>query len=103
MLYLVLIIFLTMNITGLSLMNIDKKRAIQHAWRIKEKTLWLTAICGGAIGAAAGMHLFHHKTKHLSFKIGFPILAVIEAFLYISFIKWSYHFSFSISCNNIKN
>jgi len=62
---------------GFSLMNADKKRAIKHSWRIKEKTLWLVALCGGAIGAAAGMYLFHHKTKHLSFKIGFPLLAWI--------------------------
>ncbi len=94
MLYAILILFLSMNLVGLSLMGVDKKRAIKHGWRIKEKTLWLVALCGGAIGATAGMHLFQHKTKHLSFKIGFPILAVIEAFLYVSFIKWSYHFSF---------
>ena len=94
MYHLILILFLTMNMTGLSLMKIDKNRAIKHGWRIKEKTLWLVALCGGAIGAAAGMHLFHHKTKHLRFKIGLPILAVIEAILYISFVKWSYHFSF---------
>lgn len=94
MTYLILILFLTMNIIGFSLMNVDKKRAIKHGWRIKEKTLWLTAICGGAIGAAAGMYLFHHKTKHPAFKIGFPILACAEAILYLFFINWSYHFSF---------
>lgn len=94
MTYLILILFLTMNMIGFSLMNADKKRAIKHSWRIKEKTLWLVALCGGAIGAAAGMYLFHHKTKHLSFKIGFPLLAWIEAILYLFLIKWSYHFSF---------
>ena len=69
MLYVILILFLTMNLVGLSLMGVDKKRAIKHGWRIKEKTLWLACSSVAAPckkGATAGMHLFHHKTRHLS-------------------------------------
>ena len=52
------------NIVAFALMGIDKKRAINHAWRIPEKTLFLSAILGGSIGAIAGMQVFRHKTKH---------------------------------------
>jgi uncharacterized membrane protein YsdA (DUF1294 family) len=42
-------------------------------------------LLGGAVGTTLGMQLFRHKTKHLSFKIGFPLLAVIELILFIYF------------------
>ena len=50
------------NIVGLSVMGIDKRRAICHKWRIPEKTLFLVSILGGSIGTWAGMYLFRHKT-----------------------------------------
>jgi uncharacterized membrane protein YsdA (DUF1294 family) len=66
-------------------MRVDKNRAIHHEYRISEKSLWLTALLGGAVGTTLGMQLFRHKTKHLSFKIGFPLLAFIELILFIYF------------------
>jgi uncharacterized membrane protein YsdA (DUF1294 family) len=78
---LLLAAFLIMNIVGLLIMGVDKKRAIKHQYRISEKSLWLVALFGGALGATAGMRLYRHKTKHLSFKIGFPVLAAGEMIL----------------------
>ena len=69
------------NLVGLIIMKVDKQKAIKHQYRISEKTLWIIAIIGGAVGTTLGMNLFRHKTKHLSFKIGFPILAIIEILL----------------------
>ncbi|MFF2450461.1 DUF1294 domain-containing protein [Neobacillus sp. NPDC058068] len=80
-----LAVIFIMNIVGLWIMGEDKKRAKKHEYRIRERTLWLVALFGGAVGATAGMQLYRHKTKHLSFKIGFPVLAVIELIL---FVKW---------------
>lgn len=71
-----------MNVIGLVIMYIDKTRAKRHQYRISEKTLWLVAIVGGAIGTTVGMQIFRHKTKHLSFKIGFPVLAVVQIVLF---------------------
>jgi uncharacterized membrane protein YsdA (DUF1294 family) len=70
-----------MNLIGLFVMKIDKDRAKNHQYRISEKTLWLVALFGGAVGTTAGMQLFRHKTKHVNFKIGFPILAAAEVIL----------------------
>lgn len=78
-----LVAFLVMNISGLLIMGEDKKRAKKHQYRISERTLWLVALFGGAVGTTAGMQLYRHKTKHLSFKFGFPFLAGIELVLFI--------------------
>lgn len=75
--------YLIMNIVGFVIMWEDKKRAKKHEYRIRERTLWLVALFGGAVGTTAGMQIFRHKTKHLSFKIGFPVLAIIEVILII--------------------
>jgi uncharacterized membrane protein YsdA (DUF1294 family) len=72
------IAYLLMNLIGLFYMYDDKQRAIKHQYRIRERTLWLIALFGGAVGATVGMQLFRHKTKHLSFKFGFPLLACFE-------------------------
>ncbi|MFB3160777.1 DUF1294 domain-containing protein [Neobacillus sp. 179-C4.2 HS] len=73
--------YIVMNLIGLIVMKLDKERAKKHQYRISENTLWLVAIFGGAVGTTAGMQLFRHKTKHVNFKIGFPILAVAEVIL----------------------
>lgn len=78
--------YIIMNFIGLFIMKADKNKAIHHKYRIPEKTLWLVALLGGAIGTSAGMKLFHHKTKHLSFSIGFPILAVVEMCIFVTFL-----------------
>ncbi|WP_179601889.1 DUF1294 domain-containing protein [Neobacillus driksii] len=73
--------YIVMNLIGLIVMKLDKERAKKHQYRISENTLWLVAIFGGAVGTTAGMQLFRHKTKHVNFKIGFPILAAAEVIL----------------------
>ena len=57
-----LVAFLVMNVVGLLIMGEDKKRARKHQYRIRERTLWLVALFGGAVGTTAGMQLFRHKT-----------------------------------------
>lgn len=75
--------FIGINLLGFVFMYIDKKRAINHKYRIKEATLWQIAIFGGAIGSGFGMKLFRHKTKHKLFLIGIPLLAIIHIALII--------------------
>ena len=64
-------------------MYIDKQRAIKHEWRISEKSLFMMAIFGGALGGVLGMYLFRHKTKHNSFAFGFPLIAAVHLFLLV--------------------
>ena len=60
------------------LMGLDKKRARQGEWRISERTLFVFALLGGAVGGTIGMFVFHHKTRHLAFRLCFPLLAAAQ-------------------------
>ena len=71
------------NLVGFALMGIDKRKAKKKQWRIPEKTLFLSAILGGSIGALYGMHLFRHKTKHKSFVFGMPAILIVQMLLLI--------------------
>lgn len=68
-----------MSVYGLFMMGFDKRRARQGGWRIPERTLWTIALFGGGIGMYLGMQLFRHKTRHTSFRVGFLMLALIDA------------------------
>ena len=70
--------FSVLNLAGLLCMWSDKRKAIRHAWRIPEKTLFLVAISGGSVGVLAGMYLVRHKTKHMSFVIGIPLIILAQ-------------------------
>jgi uncharacterized membrane protein YsdA (DUF1294 family) len=74
----ILIYLVAVNLIGFGLMSEDKKRAVRHKWRIKEKTLFLTAIIGGSAGVLLGMVLLRHKTRHNSFKLGIPLIIIVQ-------------------------
>ena len=66
------------NVAAFLMMGADKKRAIQQRRRIPEKTLLLTALVGGSLGAYMGMQSFRHKTKHLKFTLGIPAILAAQ-------------------------
>ena len=75
------------NILLFTLMAIDKQKAKLRQWRISEKTLFILALIGGSIGGILGMYTFRHKTKHLKFTLGFPIIFLfqyISIFLFLN-------------------
>ncbi len=76
-----IIYIIAVNLVSFALMGIDKRRAVRHRWRIPERTLLLFALLFGSIGALTGMYVFHHKTKHLIFKIGIPCMLLVQLFL----------------------
>ena len=61
-----------------SVMGSDKRRARSGARRVPEKTLFLLAALGGAVGGVLGMRVFRHKTKHWYFAWGFPAMALAQ-------------------------
>ncbi len=63
----VMIYYILMNIIALVLYGTDKKKAEKHKYRIPEKTLFAFSLMGGALGALAGMEIFHHKTRKKAF------------------------------------
>ena len=74
----VIIWLVIINLAAFAVFGIDKKRAKKGQWRIPEKTLFLSAILGGSIGAILGMYIFHHKTKHWYFQFGIPAIMIVQ-------------------------
>ncbi len=56
----------------------DKRLSRSHGYRIRERTLMLLAVFGGALGGMLGMQIFHHKTQKPKFYITFPLLALVQ-------------------------
>ena len=83
----ILYYLLIINALGLLFMLIDKQKAKRNAWRIPEATLLTIAALGGSIGCIAGMYLFRHKTKHLQFTVGLPLLLILN-FVVLAGIKF---------------
>ena len=81
--WILILYFVLVNLAAFVLMGVDKRRAQLHRWRIPEKTLFLSAILGGSIGAILGMQLFRHKTKHPQFVIGMPAILVVQCILVV--------------------
>ena len=74
--YLIIINIITFIIYG-----IDKQKAKRNLWRIPESRLLLLAIIGGSFGAYLGMHIWHHKTKHVKFRLGIPVMIAFQLLL----------------------
>ena len=67
-----------MTLVAFLAMGWDKLCAKRDARRVPEKTLFLLAIIGGSIGSIAGMYAFRHKTRHWYFKIGLPLILILQ-------------------------
>jgi uncharacterized membrane protein YsdA (DUF1294 family) len=75
----VLLFYITaVNLYGFLIMGHDKSRSRKQGWRVPEKRLFTIAAVGGALGIWAGMKVYRHKTKHLSFVLGIPALFVLN-------------------------
>ena len=72
------IYLLLINATGFGVMLYDKYLAKNNLWRIPEKTLLGIAAFGGSIGCLLGMYTVRHKTKHLKFTIGIPVILAAQ-------------------------
>ena len=70
--------FGVMSVILFFLMRHDKKLSRRHGHRIPERTLFLLAIFGGALGGVLGMQIFRHKTQHPNFYLGFPLLTLVQ-------------------------
>ena len=56
----------------------DKLCAKWGMWRVPERILLLLALLGGSVGALAAMAIFRHKTRHLKFRYGVPMILILQ-------------------------
>lgn len=75
---LILIYLLIINALSFLLMLADKYKAKNNLWRIPEKTLFTAAALGGSIGSLLGMYMVRHKTQHLKFTLGIPLILAAQ-------------------------
>ena len=75
---LLLYYLLIINAAGFLLMLVDKWKAKKNRWRIRESTLLIVAALGGSVGSLSGMYLFRHKTQHLKFTLGIPLILAAQ-------------------------
>lgn len=69
------------NIYAFFIMYIDKQRAIKKKWRVSEARLLFIAAILGSLGILSGMFIFRHKTKHVKFTLGVPIIIACQLFI----------------------
>ena len=73
--------FVAVNAVTFALFAYDKYCAQRDKWRVRESTLLLFAAIGGALGAGLAMQICRHKTLHLKFKFGVPILFFLQVLI----------------------
>ena len=81
---------LAVNALGFIIMLHDKNLAKKKRWRIPERFLMGIAAIGGSVGSLLGMYTVRHKTRHLKFTLGIPVILIIQivmAVLYIYYKK----------------
>lgn len=69
------------SLAAFILYGVDKYKAKRGHRRISEKTLLLSAVLFGGIGAYLGMRVFHQKTKHRYFRVLLPLFALLQTAL----------------------
>ncbi|MCY0869140.1 MAG: DUF1294 domain-containing protein [Firmicutes bacterium] len=76
------IYLLCVNLVAVLLMRVDKRWARRRRRRrIRERTLLVLTVVGGAPGVWLGMRMFRHKTKHAAFRILAPLMTAVWAIL----------------------
>lgn len=82
------IYLLIINLIAVAVTIYDKRCAVKRRWRVKESTLLLLSFLGGSVGMYITMLLIRHKTRHLKFMLGIPIILIFQ--LVIAFVIWRY-------------
>lgn len=74
------------NIVTFAYFAVDKYNAVHKLTRISQDKLMAFAIAGSSIGALLAMVILRHKTRHVLFTLGIPLILITEvAILYFLF------------------
>lgn len=77
--------FIFINFVAIFLMKKDKQYAQNDKRRIRESTLLMVALAGGAMGMYYAMYRYKHKTLHKKFTILVPTFIVLH-FALVSYL-----------------
>jgi uncharacterized membrane protein YsdA (DUF1294 family) len=88
--HLYIIIYLVIiSIIAIILTVHDKRAAQAKSRRISEKTLMFVSAIGGSVAMLAVMRAIRHKTKHMKFMVGIPVIIVLQIAVAV-FIWWRF-------------
>lgn len=74
---------IAINAVTFALFAWDKRQARNRRRRIRERSLLLCSLFGGASGGLIGMHVFRHKTRHRIFQWGLPLILFLQGSLLV--------------------
>ena len=57
----------------------DKAKSRKGQWRVPEKTLLILSALGGSLAMYITMQIIRHKTRHIKFMLGIPIIMFFQA------------------------
>lgn len=69
---------ISISIVTVVLTIYDKIAAKRRAFRISEATLILCALLGGSVAELITMLLIRHKTRHIKFMLGLPLIITLH-------------------------
>lgn len=81
-------ILIIWNLFVFLLYGFDKRKAKTGSRRISEKNLLLCALLMGGAGAALGMGLFRHKTRHAKFVILVPLALILNVLAIYAYYRY---------------
>ena len=83
-------LILILNIVTFGLFGWARSRRHHRHYRIPDKVLFILGVCGGAVGALAGMYVFQYLKDDVRFKKGLPVIFIIEVIAV--FLVWYFVF-----------
>ena len=87
--YMTIVLYIIIiSIIGWVLPIVDKKRARNNEWRIREQTLFIVSALGGSMAMYVSMKKYRHKTKHKRFMIGIPVIMIVQVFIVIIIVHF---------------
>lgn len=75
------------NLLSFLAFGFDKYRANRDKWRLKNGLLLGLSFIGGALGGIVGMKVFRHKTKKSYYKMGLPLMVLMQVLILVLFMN----------------
>lgn len=79
--WLLIVYLVIINLFAFIITVADKNKAKKGKWRIRERTLFITAALGGSVTMLITMKKIRHKTQHNSFMIGIPAIILAQVLI----------------------
>lgn len=83
--------YIFINLLAVTVTITDKIKAVRRKWRIKESTLLIISVLGGSVAMLMTMLVIKHKTRHLKFMLGIPVIILLQAI--IVYFVWRFFYA----------